>query len=85
MAKFVIQKRASAHEIWYTPSGFDRETKAGPLTSDSVNELRETLAAVADATTLDWWHHYRIITEDGKPVERYKVRPGTAKKTRARY
>jgi len=85
MAKFIIQKRANAHEIWYTPDGFDREAKAGPLTSDSVAELRETLAAIADAETLDWWHHYRIITNQGRPVERYKVRPGQMKKTRSRY
>jgi hypothetical protein len=85
-AKFTIQTRTSTYEIWHTPlSPYDDLRKAGPVESDSVDELRGTLAALADSMTLSWWHHFRIITADGAPVERWKIRPGEARRTAARY
>lgn len=71
---FIIQRRSIGNGIWYTPAGM-REG------SDSAEELRQALKRFADRSTLSFAIHFRIITCDGDPVERYTARPGRLRKT----
>lgn len=79
MAKFLLQElRHEVRDIWVPPSPIRKL----PSQSDSVAELRKALADLADRETWAWWRHYRIVTSDGNPVERWKIKPGRAVKTR---
>lgn len=82
MAEFLLQERRDeVRDIWVPPRAYQH---IEPHTSDSVDELRMAIIDYADRQTLDFWQHFRIVTQDGKAVERWKTRPGEAKKTRRR-
>lgn len=83
MSKFILQTKAIGNGIWYEAEGILWEhtrTRGG-----SVEELRKEIRQRADERTLSFAEHVRIITYLGGPVERWKIRPGTAKKLRRRY
>ena len=75
---FLLQKRLNeVRDIWGPPDN-DRL----PVGSASVATLREVITKYADGYTYAMPEQYRIITRRGEPVERWKVRPGSAKKLR---
>lgn len=79
MAEFLLQERRDeVRDIWVPPREFSRM----PSTAHTVSELREAIEKHADTQTWAYWEHYRIVTRDGKAVERWKTKPGLARKTR---
>lgn len=80
---YQIQEKSIATEIWVAPKQTYRVH--GPVYSDRVSVLVQTIEATADKWPFDWAGHLRIVTDDGKPVSRWKVWPGRAKKLRRRY
>jgi len=81
---FHIQVRTIGLEIWVKPSDpFSQDPKV--VESESVEELRESIRAAADRRYLSFPQHARIVTNDGHPVERWKIYPGRAKRLRVRY
>lgn len=83
-ADFTIQRRSISGGIWHTANGFRFRGPDHRAESGSIEELRAQLRRVADTETLSFWQHYRIITADGDPVERYKLKPGQLVRTRRR-
>jgi len=77
--KFLLQERTDeVRDIWVAP----QEYSDLPNSADQVSVLREAIQKHADRQTWNWWEHYRIVTSKGKAVERWKTKPGIAKKTR---
>lgn len=83
-ADFTIQRRSISAGICHTANGYRFRGAGNRAESGSIDELRAQLRRVADTETLSFWQHYRIITADGEPVERYKLKPGRLKRTRRR-
>ncbi|KTS90657.1 hypothetical protein NS183_07665 [Microbacterium testaceum] len=79
--RFVIQHRSLAARVWHTATGYRFEGAGRSAESDSVDKLRSILAQLADTETLGFWQDYRIITADGEPIERYKLKPGRLVRT----
>lgn len=76
--KFTLQRRSFSSRVWHEPEllyGQQYQTRA-----ESISELRATIRYIADRYTFDFPSRYRIITNDGDPVERWKVRAGSARK-----
>lgn len=80
---FQLQIRSGDGLIWFPPQSFKHENL--PIEADSVSELRDTISELANKTTWPYWEHYRIITGNGNPVERWKIKPGRAVRTRSNY
>ena len=84
MNGFQIQVRSISNDIWVIPS--DRyDFKKSTVQSERISTLRDTIQWVADHRTLGFAMHVRIVTDDGDPVERWIVRPGSMKKLKRRY
>lgn len=80
---YQIQEKSIQHEIWVVPEGGYRVR--GPVTSKRVSELVQSIVDTADHWPFSWPGHLRIVTDYGKPVSRWKVWPGRAKKLKRRY
>lgn len=79
--KFQVQERFIMPTIWGMPWDY----KNIPVSADNVPVLRKAIQDYADTYTGSSPEQYRIITQHGGPVERWKVRPGKATKMRRRY
>lgn len=76
---FQLQVKSITSPVWYVDTG--AYSQRPQLTkSHSVSELRESIQKAADVRTLSHTLHVRIVTDDGDPVERWKIKPGRAKK-----
>jgi hypothetical protein len=80
---YQIQEKSIGYEIWVVP---DRSSLVhGPVRSGRVSELVQVITDTADHWPFDWPGHLRIVTNDGRPVSRWKVWAGRAKQLRRRY
>ncbi len=77
MRGFHIQVRSITTPVWYEDRS-DFSERPRPTRADTVSELRNAIISAADSRTLAFTQHVRIVTNDGKPVERWKIRPGRA-------
>lgn len=83
MKGFQIQVRSILSGIWYEDTS--RFSERPQVTrAQTVSELRESIIEAADSRTLPFVMHVRVITDDGEAVERWKIRPGFAKRLRRR-
>lgn len=80
---YQIQEKSIQHEIWVIPD--ERYLVHGPVRSDRVSELTKTIEDTADHWPFTWPGHFRIVTNDGKPISRWKVWPGRTKRLVRRY
>ncbi|WP_295035084.1 hypothetical protein [uncultured Microbacterium sp.] len=84
MTGFQIQVRSIQWDIWVVPGDpFSEGPKV--VRSESVEVLRESIRKAADVRTLSFAQHVRIVTDRGAPVERWTIRPGSAKRLWRRY
>lgn len=84
MTGFQIQVQSIQWDIWVKPEDPFRQAPK-LVSSTSVEELRDSIRQAADERTLSFAQHVRIVTDDGAPVERWKITPGVAKRLRRRY
>lgn len=80
--KFHIQRRSNDGYTWYEPRDHVVDDKV--MHADTITELRESLLQIADERTFTWAVYYRIVTNDGAVVEKYKMKPGVLTKTRSK-
>ncbi|UVT31347.1 hypothetical protein SEA_MARCIE_85 [Microbacterium phage Marcie] len=79
MGEFLLQERRDdIRDIWVPP----RARFGMPQSAPSVEVLRNAIQRYADQQDWPWWLHFRIVTRDGDAVERWKTKPGLARKTR---
>jgi hypothetical protein len=78
--KFQLQERHELPTIWVTPTSFGL-----PGFADTAPELRQAILDMANSYSYSSPRQYRIVTDAGTPVERWKVTAGKAKKLRRRY
>ena len=80
---FHLQIKSDRYEIWVIAE--HRTGTAREIRADRVCELEAEIRKAADFQTSSYPDHYRIVTNKGDPVSRWKTWPGRVKKLRARY
>ena len=80
---FQIQQKSIMYRTWVIPHG--SYLVKGPVRAANVSALQDTIVRTADEWPFDFAGNFRIVTDRGDPVSRWKVWSGRVKRLRRRY